>query len=104
MTTLVRRSSARNSGAGSWKFSAASITCSIPLLFADAHPAHQVGQALVARLVAVDEALDGDERLAGVGDLDAVGVDFDHDRGAALGEVLVDQGVGDQFADDDFRQ
>jgi len=72
-------------------------------LLANAHPAHEVGEAFVAGLVAVDETVHGHDRFAGVGDFDPVGVNLNHHGCATDPKVLVDEGVGDEFADNDFR-
>src|SRR5207244_8526229 len=72
------------------------------LLLADAQPAHQVGEAFVARLVAVDEPLDRHYRFARIRDLHAVAIHLYHHRRAAHAQVLVDQCVGDQLSDHYF--
>lgn len=104
MVTVVRRSPEWKSGAGSWKTSAACTTRSTPLLFSSQIPIpHQVGEAFVPRLIAVDETLYGHQWLAGIRDLDAIAVDLDHHRCSSHGEVLVDQRIGDELTDDDVR-
>ena len=72
------------------------------LLLANAHPPHQSREAFIAGLVAVDESFHRHHRLARVRDLDAVAIDFHHHGGSAHRELLVDQGVGNQLADNNL--
>jgi len=67
---------------------------------ADVHPAHEARESLVAGLRRfVHEAKGIDEGASGVGDFDAVAEYLDLGAVAGYGEVLMDQGVGDEFAD-----
>jgi len=68
--------------------------------FADAGAAHEEGKDFIAGAGRfVEEAVGADERGAGVGDFHAGGEDFYHGAGAGDGKILVDERVGDEFAD-----
>ena len=67
--------------------------------FANADATHEGGEGLIAGAGrAVEKTIDLDERQAGVGDLHAIGEDFNHRSGAGNGKILVNEGVGDEFA------
>jgi hypothetical protein len=75
------------------------IDAAAPLL-ADIGPPHDRSDGLVARTGRlVDEPQGIDQGAARIGDLHPVGEDLHGRSGAGDGEILVDQGVGNQLAD-----
>ena len=71
----------------------------------DAEAPQQRGQRLVPRGGwAVEESIGRHQRLAGVGDFNAVVEDLHHRPGTCDEEVLVDEGIGHQFPHGQLRE
>ena len=72
-------------------------------LFTDPNPAHEGSERFVARLWRrVEKAVRFDEGDAGVGDFESTIENLDHRTGACLEEILVNEGVGDEFSNGDL--
>jgi len=72
---------------------------------ADADAAHQGGESFIAGLGRrIEKSVGCDERLARIGDFEAIFENLDHRAGAGLREILVDERIGDEFADGHFGE
>ncbi len=76
---------------------------SAAFFFAGPHTPHQVCQPFIARLIAVNEPVSRNHRLARIRNFYSICINFDHHRRAANREILMNQRICDEFSNDDIR-